>query len=152
MPEGKGAWPAIWALGANRDSIGWPGCGEIDIVEWLGWAPQFITGSLYTITVSGDDTALITPYLPFNFFTLSTKFHNYAIEWDRTQIKYFYDNKNYATYKSSQITEAEWEPFTKPFYLLLNLAMGGTGGKAIDYKKFPFVFKIDYVRYYRKLQ
>lgn len=150
MPAGKGSWPAIWTLGINRDTIGWPGCGEIDILEWFGWMPQFIMGSIYTATASGDDTSRIAPYTPADFSTSSSKFHVYAIEWDSTQIKYFYDNKNYATYKASEITGDEWKPFTKPHYLLLNLAIGGLAGGEIDYTKFPFLYQIDYVRYYKK--
>jgi beta-glucanase (GH16 family) len=151
MPTGSGAWPAIWTMGVNHDTIRWPGCGEIDILEWFGQAPQYVVGSIHTISTGGEDTGRITPYVPADSATLSTNFHIYAIEWDSTQIKYFYDNINYATYKASEITSAEWMPFTKPHYLLLNLAIGGTGGGTIDYSKFPFTYQIDYVRYYRKM-
>jgi beta-glucanase (GH16 family) len=75
----------------------------------------------------------------------------YSIEWDSTEIKYFYDNINFVTYKASEFTQKEWEPFTKPHYLVLNLALGGLAGGKIDYASFPFVFEIDYVRYYRKM-
>lgn len=149
MPTGSGAFPAIWMLGINRDTIGWPRCGEIDIMEWLGQYPQYILGSIHTIATNGSDTAQITPYVPRDSATLSTKYHVYAIEWDSTQIKYFYDKINYATYTSANLTAEEWKPFTKPMYLLLNLAMGASGGD-IDYTKFPFIYQVDYVRYYIK--
>jgi len=150
MPTGSGSWPAIWTMGVNRDIIGWPGCGEIDILEWFGQAPQYVVGSIYTITAEGKDTSRVTPYVPADSSSLSTNFHIYAIEWDSTQIKYFYDNINYVTYKASEVTGEEWAPFTEPHYLLLNLAIGGVGGGTIDYSKFPFTYQIDYVRYYRR--
>ena len=149
MPVGSGAWPAIWMEGVNHDTIGWPSCGEIDILEWLGWAPQYILGSIYTIAPSGTDTSIVTPYIPVDT-SLSSQFHIYAVEWDSTQIKYFYDSTLYATYTAVELSPAEWEPFTKPQYLLLNLAIGGTSGGPIDYTKFPFTYEVDYVRYYQK--
>jgi beta-glucanase (GH16 family) len=150
MPAGAGAWPAIWTLGINRDTIGWPFCGEIDIVEWLGFAPQFISGSLYTAGSKGQTISRVTPYFPRDN-TLSSRYHVYSIEWEDSEIKYFFDNINYATYHSSELSTKEWRPFTKPHYLLLNLALGGTSGGPINYSKFPFIYKIDYVRYYKKV-
>jgi beta-glucanase (GH16 family) len=150
MPSGRGTWPAIWLLGNNRSVIDWPGCGEIDVMEWLGRAPQFVSGSIHTITASGDESSKVTPYFVLNYRSLSSRFHTYAIEWDSTVIRYYYDNVNYASYKASQMTKTEWAPFTKPFYVLLNLALGGTSGGAIDYSRFPFTYQIDYIRYYQK--
>ena len=149
MPNGTGAWPAIWLLGNDRATVGWPGCGEIDIMEWLGRAPQFISGSIHTITTSGNETSRVTPYFVLNYNSLPSHFHTYAIDWDSTAISYYYDNVMYAKYRATEFTHTEWEPFTKPFYLLLNLAMGGTSGGSIDYSKFPFKYQIDYVRYYK---
>jgi len=151
MPVGAGAWPAIWTLGINRDTVGWPFCGEIDILEWLGYAPQYILGSLYTAGSFGQPVSKVTRYMPQDYATLSSQYHVYSIEWDNSRIKYFFDNINYATYLSSEMTAKEWKPFTKPHYLLLNLALGGTAGRRIDYSKFPFTYKIDYVRYYKKV-
>lgn len=151
MPTGAGAWPAIWTLGINRSIIGWPKCGEIDILEWFGKAPQYVLGSIYTTNDTGTVTQRYTPYVPADFATLSNKFHKYAVEWDSTEIRYYYDTINFVTYKAGNLTPTEWEPFTKPHYLLLNLALGGSAGGTIDYSKFPFTYQIDYVRYYRKL-
>ncbi|GAB3901498.1 hypothetical protein GCM10028803_26290 [Larkinella knui] len=148
MPDGKGAWPAIWTLGKNRDVVGWPACGEIDIMEWLGLAPQFVFGSLHKADASGKDAPLIS--ISPATTDLSTTFHTYTLEWSETQILMYIDDFNYAIYKASDLTPAEWQQFTKPHYLLLNLALGGTSGGFIDYTKFPFTFTIDYVRYYKK--
>jgi len=150
MPVGKGAWPAIWLMGVNRDTVDWPACGEIDVMEWLGRAPQFITGSLYTSTASGKETSQVTPHFVLNYKSLSIRFHTYSIEWDSTAISFYYDDTKYVTYRASQMSKAEWAPFRKPAYLLLNLALGGTSGGAIDYSRFPFIYQIDYVRYYQK--
>ncbi len=151
MPVGMGAWPAIWLEGINRDTIHWPFCGEIDIMEWLGWMPNYILGSLYTSNpLLQDTTAIVTPYDVGDASTLSAKFHTYSIEWDSTQVKYFYDDLNYATYAAANMSAEEWAPFTKPQYLILNLAMGGTAGGTIDTAKYPFTYQVDYVRYYQK--
>jgi len=149
LPVGKGAWPAIWTLGVNREEVGWPGCGEIDIMEWLGWMPNFIWGSLYTTKVNGTVSPRLSRYIVRSPNNVSTQFHTYAMEWDSTQIRMFFDDKNYKTYRKSGMSITEWSPFTKPHYLLLNLAMGGNSGGKIDLNQFPFVYEIDYVRYYQ---
>ncbi len=122
--------------------------GEIDIMEWLGFAPQFVFGSLHKAGADGKDAPLIS--ISPTITDLSTAFHTYTLEWDREQIRIFVDEFNYAIYKASDMTAAEWQQFTKPHYLLLNLAIGGTSGGTIDDTKFPFIFTVDYVRYYKK--
>jgi beta-glucanase (GH16 family) len=150
MPVGNGAWSAIWTAGINRDTVHWPLCGEIDILEWVGRGPQYILGSMYMPNYNGTtDTSSVTIYNTGDS-SLSSKFHTYALEWDSSQLKYYYDNYNYATYKASDLTPEKWLPFTKPHFLLLNLAMGGESGGVIDETKFPFTYQVDYVRYYQK--
>ncbi|HYK46122.1 MAG TPA: glycoside hydrolase family 16 protein [Parafilimonas sp.] len=150
MPIGAGSWPAIWTLGVNREKVDWPNCGEIDIAEWVGRSPRIILGSMYMPGGLLGYTAKITTYDVGNNTTLSAQFHTYSIEWDSTQIKYFYDGYNYATYKASGLTAKQWAPFMKPQYLLLDLAIGGTSGGPVDDTKFPFTYEVDYVRYYQK--
>lgn len=152
MPAGKGAWPAFWTVGVNRETIGWPACGEIDIMEWLGSAPQYIFGSLHKGNASNKDNPLIRPYIvdSANVNGLSEDFHTYGIEWDSTQIRFYVDTTSYVTYKDTDMDASEWVQFTKPHYLLLNLAMGGKSGGVIDSTRFPFTYTVDYVRYYRK--
>ncbi|WP_460674681.1 glycoside hydrolase family 16 protein [Larkinella ripae] len=148
MPTGKGTWPAIWMKGINEDTVGWPTCGEIDIMEWLGLAPQFVFGSLHKPDAAGQDAPLLS--ISPATADLSDAFHVYALEWDETEIRMYLDDFNYAIYKASDMAAVGWAPFTKPHYLLLNLAMGGSSGGTIDSSKFPFIFTIDYVRYYKK--
>lgn len=150
MPTGLGSWPAIWTVGINRDTVHWPLCGEIDILEWLGRGPQYVNGSIHMPSEIEEDTSIITNYDVGDSSILSAKYHTYSIEWDSTQIKYFYDGYNYVTYKADELTADEWAPFTRPHYLLLNLAMGGIGGGSIDETKYPFTYMIDYVHYYQK--
>jgi beta-glucanase (GH16 family) len=149
MPKGNGSWPAIWTEGQNRATVGWPACGEIDIVEWLGNVPTYIFGSVHKADSQNKDNPLIGPYTPA-VLDMSDNYHIYSIEWDSTSIKYYYDNINYVTYTASQMTASEWAQFTKPHFILLNLALGGDSGGTIDYTKFPFTFTVDYVRYYKK--
>jgi beta-glucanase (GH16 family) len=158
MPHlGGGTWPAIWMVGVNRAQVGWPKCGEIDIMEWIGNAPFVALGSLYVQAAASSKYA--ERHWPFisiktDFFT--EEFHNYAIEWDSTQIKYFVDDANYVTF-TKQDLGADWEPLLKQQYLKLNLAMGGIippigGGGDIDYTKFPYTFEVEYARYYKRVE
>lgn len=156
MPRlGNGTWPAIWMMGTNRPQLGWPKCGEIDIVEWVGKAPVVALGSIYTQAAGSTKYAeRHWPYISLNTDFFTNQFHNYAIEWDSTQIKFFVDNSNYVTY-TKQDLGADWEPMMKTQYLKFNLAMGGIippigGGGDIDYTKFPYTFEVEYARYYKR--
>ena len=148
LPSGRGVWPAIWMVGNNISSVGWPQCGEIDIMEMVGFKPDMIYGhihSLESITKKiKDGTGIKVP-------GASDDFHVYGIEWDTNQISVFVDNHNYYTCHKTNGTEASW-PFDKPQYLILNLAIGGAWGgrKGIDDSIFPQRFYIDYVRVYQK--
>jgi beta-glucanase (GH16 family) len=150
LPSGKGTWPAVWTMGINRGTVGWPACGEIDIMESLGFVPDYIFGSLHKANGQNTDEPLFGPYqAPPG--AIYDGFHKYAIEWDSTEISFFFDTVKYVTYKAADMTPSEWSQFQKPHYLLLNLALGGESGGAIDSSKFPFVYAIDYVRYYKKM-
>lgn len=149
LPSGRGVWPAIWTLGTNEASVGWPTCGEIDIMEMVGFRPDMIYGHIHTFeSVNGkkikDGTGLKVP-------GASDDFHVYAIEWDPGQITFLVDNKKYYTYHNPHTGEGSW-PFDKDQYLILNLAIGGAWGgqKGIDDAIFPQRFYIDYVRVYQK--
>lgn len=158
MPHlGSGTWPAIWMVGVNHDIVGWPKCGEIDIMEWVGKAPVVALGSLYTqAETSTQYKERHWGYINTNTSFFTDNFHNYAIEWDSIQIKYYVDDINYVTFVRQDLG-ADWEPFTKQQYLKLNLAMGGLippigGGGDIDYTKFPYTFEVEYARYYKRVK
>ena len=149
LPTGNGTWPAIWMLGKNIGQVGWPKCGEIDIMENVGYDPETIVGSIhcksYYHVIGTQKNATI------NVPTCMTDYHLYAIEWYEDRIETFVDNKHYFTFKNEGTGVNEW-PFDKPHYLILNLAIGGAWGgqKGIDDSLFPHKYYIDYVRVYKQ--
>jgi beta-glucanase (GH16 family) len=155
MPHaGEGSWPAIWSMGVNRSEVGWPKCGEIDIMEWVGRYPLIVLGSLFSQAENSSvKVERHWAHLVSNPDILTKNFNIYAVEWEENRIKFFFNDINYITYTRQDLGAGAWEPFRKDHYLKLNLAMGGNideigGGGPIDYTKFPFTFEVDYVRYY----
>ncbi|MDF7825331.1 glycoside hydrolase family 16 protein [Pontiellaceae bacterium B12227] len=157
MPRGKGMWPAIWTLGSNIQDIGWPRCGEIDIMEYVGKEPHTIHANNHFANPTTKDKSLpgesihrsagggkITIQEPYNGF------HVYAMEWNEKEIKVFADDKQYATFKIDLAGAGSNNPFRKPHYLLLNLAMGGSWGGEIDDRVLPQRYEIDYVRVFKQ--
>lgn len=147
IPTGRGSWPAIWTLGTNVDQVGWPQCGEIDIMENVGFTPNTIYCTVHVANSSGNDQSTgkqvdVTPS-PYS------SYHIYSMQWSSTQIVLSVDSKVVLTYANDG---SHPYPFTKPQYLLLNLAIGGAWGgqQGIDNSIFPLYYYIDYVRYYQK--
>jgi beta-glucanase (GH16 family) len=149
LPTGRGTWPAIWMLGANIDQAGWPGCGEIDVMENVGFDPQTIVASVHTTaynhtlnTQKNATTRLEAPWADF---------HVYAAEWYPDRIEAFVDGQRYFTFRNEGTGSRTW-PFDKPQFVILNLAIGGTWGgqKGIDDSLFPHRLVVDYVRVYRQ--
>ena len=148
VPVGKGTWPAIWMLGENIDEVGWPECGEIDIMENVGFDSLKIHGNIHTEafnhvkkTNKGNAITVEAPW---------ENFHVYSVDWRPDTIHFFVDDQKYFSYaKPENATDAEW-PFDKPHNLILNLAIGGGWGgqQGIDDSRFPHEFVIDYVRVY----
>jgi beta-glucanase (GH16 family) len=149
LPTGRGTWPAIWMLGANIDQVGWPACGEIDIMENVGFDPQTIVASVHTAAynhVQGTQrNATTTIEAPW------ADFHVYSAEWYPDRIDAFVDGRRYFTFRSEGTGSRTW-PFDKAHFLILNLAIGGTWGgqKGIDDALFPHRLEIDYVRVYQQ--
>lgn len=142
LPTGKGMWPAIWMLGMNIRQVGWPKCGEIDIMENVGYDPQVIHANIHT--GGKDKGSRISVKAPY------ADFHIYAIDWFPTHMDFFVDDQKYFTYKNEGTGEADW-PFDQEFYLILNAAIGGNWGgqQGIDDSIFPQKYFIDYVRVYQ---
>jgi beta-glucanase (GH16 family) len=140
LPAGGGTWPALWMLGDNISTLGWPACGEIDIMEHKGNELNKIHGTLHFPGRSGGnpDTTTVTPNT-----TATTEFHNYAIEWRADAIKFYIDNNN-VPFKT--FTNNSNLPFNQKFFLIMNCAMGGTFGGTIDPNFVSSTFEIDYVR------
>ncbi|MDR7089617.1 family 16 glycosylhydrolase [Cellvibrio fibrivorans] len=143
MPCGKGTWPAIWTLGTVNDP--WPANGEIDIMEHVGMDPTTVHGTIWTPATEstwGDSKSIQIPDACSNF-------HNYQMTWTADKIVFAVDNTVYHTYYNTGSGIAAW-PFNKPQYLLLNLAVGGDMGGAVDDSIFPRSFEIEHVRIYQK--
>lgn len=145
LPQGQGVWPAIWMMGVNRSEVGWPACGEIDIMEYVAHLPDLIHGTAHYLnhgvleTQSGN---LQVPQ-PFN------DFHVYAVEWFPDRLDFCLDDQKYHSIPIAYIENEGSNPFHKPFYLLINLALGGSWGGEIDDQIFPQQYLIDYVRVYK---
>ena len=134
----SGYWPAIWMLGADYPSVGWPSCGEIDIMEAFGvnGLKNQISSSLHTTT---DST---TQAFTFPAGQDATGFHVYSLDWRPTSMTFSVDgNAFYTVYKSQLGT---W-PFDKPFFLILNVALGGTMGGNIPAGALPYTMVVNYV-------
>ncbi len=146
VPPGKGMWPGIWMVGIDREHLGWPANGEIDIMEFLGREPDAVHGTVHFAkdgkpAESGKELTKQNP---------TDGFHIYAIEWSTDEIRFFYDDQIYHTFAVKDAQDPTGNPFQRPQYLLINLALGGSWGGALDDAALPAQFQIDYVRFYRK--
>ncbi|QIH38071.1 glycoside hydrolase family 16 protein [Flavobacterium sp. Sr18] len=147
VPYGQGIWPAFWLLGANSDTVIWPQCGEIDIMEYRGQNPTTILGTVHGPGYSGGNSISKSYNLLNDRF--DTGFHVYGIEWGPEYINFYVDDVLYNQITPSDVT-GEWV-FDKPFYIIINLAVGGSFvGSPNSETVFPQTMLIDYVRVYKK--
>lgn len=146
-PFGRGIWPAFWMLGADFSEVGWPQTGEIDIMEYRGQEPSRVHGSLHGPGYSAGNA--VTSSFSLNNSRFDTEYHLFAVEWFEDKIYYYIDDIRYQSIERSDI-EGEWV-FNKPFFLILNVAVGGTFvGPPSDQTPFPQEMIIDYVKVYSK--
>ncbi|MBS2029293.1 MAG: glycoside hydrolase family 16 protein [Deltaproteobacteria bacterium] len=145
VPTGQGMWPAFWMMGVDIDSAGWPACGEIDVMENIGKEPDNAYGSLHA---PGFNTGLAYS-LPVPY---SDDFHVFAIEWEPQVIRFYVDTALYETHTPADVGgSGTWEFDREPFYLLLNLAVGGSWPGSPDATTvFPQQMLVDYVRVYAR--
>lgn len=149
IPTGVGSWPAIWMMGTDIPRVGWPECGEVDIMENVGYEPDRIYATVHT-PGSVDHPGLVVRGGHIDIPDPFADFHVYAVEWDTDRLAFFVDDRQYFTYKKDDGHPDYWR-FDKPFYVLLNTAIGGNWGgqNGIDDGIFPLKYSIDYVRYYQ---
>ncbi len=159
IPSGQGIWPAFWLLGADYPAVGWPACGEIDVMEVRGQVPAVVNGSLHGTGFSGGDALTAqyvcqavppdgAPVCPFD-----ADFHVYAVEVQPDQIRFEVDGAVYQEIRPDRRPFPPSWPFASPFFVILNVAVGGSYvGAPNGSTTFPQVMLVDYVRYYRLVQ
>ena len=149
LPKGKGTWPAFWMMPVN-ESDGWPTCGEIDIMEEVGYHPNYTSSSIhcnsYNHTKGTQKTAeRLTP-------GAEGEFHVYALEWTENYIQTYVDGNPLLHFDNDGAGTKNTWPFNKEFYVILNLAWGGDwgGAQGVDESALPVTMEVDYVRVFKK--
>jgi beta-glucanase (GH16 family) len=151
IPEGQGTWPAFWMLGEDITSLGWPKCGEIDVMENIGKEPATIHGSLHGPSTSAPTSDLTSIFALPAGQNFANDFHLYAVEWSPATVRFYVDANLYATFRSSDWPAGGQWVFDHPFFIILNLAVGGVWpGNPDASTKFPQSMLVDYVRVYTK--
>ncbi|RMG25510.1 MAG: glycoside hydrolase family 16 protein, partial [Methanobacteriota archaeon] len=146
LPYGQGIWPAFWMLGSNIDEVGWPDCGEIDIMEYRGQKTSRVHASLHGPGYSGSAPVTGSFDLPNGRFDLA--FHVFAAEWDKDYVAFYVDDHRYLKVDIEDVP-GEWV-FNHPFFIILNLAVGGNYVGPPDASTvFPQTLLVDYVRVYQ---
>ncbi len=149
LPAGRGLWPALWMLGNNIETVDWPECGEIDIMEHVGYEKDSIFGTIHTKAynhvIGTQKMKKIFIKDPYG------SFHRYTLEWTPEHMKFFLDDTLFNEITNEKKSTAEW-PFDSPFYLLMNIAVGGNlgGQHGVDSTVFPATMEVDYVRVYKQ--
>lgn len=143
LPAGKGTWPALWMLSENIVNADWPACGEIDIMEHVGKNPTVVQCAMHTISSHGDTVNKNSKIIS----TFDTEFHTYEALWTKDKIEFFIDGASYYTYNPAVKNNATW-PFNSPFFIIMNVAIGGGFGGPVDESVTKAKMEVDYVRVY----
>jgi beta-glucanase (GH16 family) len=145
VPAGAGFWPAFWALGSDITTVNWPACGEVDVMEWVPQTPGEIYGSLH----STNSNNLTAGYVLPNSAAYSNTYHVFAVDWYPNEIVFSMDGIVYEDQKESALPSTTAWPFDAPFFIILNLAVGGDWpGSPTSATVFPADYRVDYVRVY----
>ena len=147
LPKGKGTWPAFWMMPVNFNS--WPADGEIDIMEEVGYHPNYVSSSLHANAHVHSNNTQVTHEMKCD--GAEDDFHTYAILWTPTNITTYVDGKVQLSYDNRGLGRDDW-PYDAPFYIILNLAWGGSwgGAQGIDESALPATMEVDYVRVFQK--
>ena len=149
VPKGQGIWPAFWMLGDNIDVVGWPTCGEIDIMENIGSEPNKVHGSMHGPGYSGNTPLTAIYTLPNGAF--ADDFHVFAVEWEPTAVRFYIDGNLYLTEQPAKLPVGTRWVFDHPFFILLNVAVGGNfPGSPDATSTYPQAMLVDYVRVYAR--
>ena len=147
LPKGKGTWPAFWMMPVNFRS--WPADGEIDIMEEVGYHPDYVSSSLHANSHVHSNNTQVTHEMLCD--GAEGEFHTYGILWTATNITTYVDGEVQLSYDNRQLGRDDW-PYDAPFYIILNLAWGGDwgGAEGVDDGALPATMQVDYVRVYQK--
>jgi len=150
IPRGQGIWPAFWLLGANAGAVGWPECGEIDIMENIGREPNTVHGTFHGPGYSGG-SAIGAAFQSTDGKPFADGSHLYAVEWDPAEIRWYVDDHLYETRKPSDLPGGARWAFDHDFFIIINVAVGGSWpGNPDGTSVFPQQMKVDYVRVYKR--
>ena len=149
IPRGQGLWPAFWMLGDDIDRVGWPRCGEIDVMENIGREPGVVHGTMHGPGYSGGSGIGGSYSLAGGSF--ADDYHVFAVEWTPGQIRWLVDEQEYRRATPTNLPSGAAWVFDHPFFLLLNVAVGGAWpGDPDGSSTFPQQMLVDYVRVYRR--
>lgn len=147
LPKGKGTWPAFWFLGENvRHGVRWPMCGEIDLMEHVGKDENNVHFSLHSLNYNhkiGNN-----PHYHQHVDGLTDGFHKYQMDWTKEGFIFYVDDVETARILKGDKKSFEDWPFDAPFYMIINLAIGGFWGGEVDSQIFPVEFLVDYIKVY----
>lgn len=147
LPQTQGIWPAFWMLGNDIGTVGWPACGELDIMEHVGFEPMITHGAMHGPNYSGNTPFAGTYYLSEQ---VNANYHVYAIEWNSTSVRWFVDGNLFYTVTRSQVQSLGNWVFDHPMFLILNVAVGGNWpGSPNASSVFPQRMYVDYIRVYQ---
>ena len=150
LPRGQGIWPAFWLLGNDIGKVGWPKCGEIDIMELIGKEPSTIHGTIHGPGYSGSK-GLSSSHSLADGKQFADAFHVFAIEWEPKTIRFYCDDVLYKTVTTADLPPRTTWVYGHPFYILLNVAVGGEWpGNPDSTTSFPQVMLVDYIRVFKK--
>jgi beta-glucanase (GH16 family) len=150
VPHGQGIWPAFWMLGSDIDGVGWPICGEIDVMENIGREPLAVHGTLHGPGYSGG-SGIGAPYSLPSGQRFADDFHVFAVEWEANAIRWYVDGALYQTRTPGDLPGGARWVFDHPFFIILNVAVGGSWPGSPDaLTVFPQRMLVDYVRVYQR--
>jgi beta-glucanase (GH16 family) len=150
LPQGQGIWPAFWMLGTDIASVGWPACGEIDIMENVGFEPGIAHATIHGPGYSGAKGIGAPFSLPAGQ-RLADAFHVFAVEWETNVLRFYVDGQLYVTRTPASLPSGSRWVFDHPFFVLVNVAVGGEWPGSPDATtSFPQQMLVDYVRVYKR--
>ncbi|MCF8274648.1 MAG: glycoside hydrolase family 16 protein [Flavobacteriaceae bacterium] len=144
LPSGGGTWPALWMLGDTIDTVGWPACGEIDIMEHIGNNQGTAQSAMHTPSSYGNTINKGSQFI----LDVSESFHIYSLEWTSEKMVFSVDGTVHYTYNPSTKNSETW-PFNANQFIIMNLAMGGNLGGTIDPNFISSTLEVDYIRVYQ---